>query len=185
MNRVFTRTVPSGTRHPPRRALAAAFAGGLFLAACSGDNAPPPPCPTALPVKDAQHLVRFNGLGRDLTDVLFEAQIVNFALICEYDDDVVEAEMRVRIMASHGPANPERKANFSYFVAIATLDERIVAREEFNLEIPFEGNQRRVVAIEELNPRIPLRQGENGAQYRIYVGLKLSPEELQYNRENR
>ena len=60
-----------------------------------------------------------------------------------------------------------------------------MAREEFNLDIPFEGNQRRVVAIEELNPRIPLRQGENGAQYRIYVGLKLSPEELQYNRANR
>jgi hypothetical protein len=76
-------------------------------------------------------------------------------------------------------------APVKYFVAITTLDQRIVAREEFELTIPFEGNRTRVAVAEELEPRIPLKPGESGADYQIYVGLSLSREELRYNQENR
>ena len=38
--------------------------------------------------------------------------------------------------------------------------------------------------IDQLEPRIPLKPAETGADYRIYVGISLSPEELRYNREN-
>jgi hypothetical protein len=34
-------------------------------------------------------------------------------------------------------------------------------------------------------PRIPLQAEESAADYRIYVGLRLTPDELQYNQENR
>ena len=53
------------------------------------------------------------------------------------------------------------------------------------LAIPFEGNNTRVGVTEEVEPRIPLKRGETGADYRIYVGFSLNPEELQYNLENR
>jgi hypothetical protein len=169
----------------PRRALAAA-ALLLGLAACSAfDRTPPPPCPAVVQVPDAAELVRFNGQGRDLTDVLFEARIAGLALQCDYDDNVVESEMKVAIQAAHGPADLERQARLTYFVAIATRDRKIMAREEFDLVIPFEGNRTRMTAIEEVSPRIPLRAGESGADYVIYVGLALSPEELHYNQENR
>ena len=62
---------------------------------------------------------------------------------------------------------------------------KIVAREEFNLEVPFEGNRTRIVAIEEVSPRIPLQAGQNGDDYVIYIGLALTPDELRYNQENR
>ena len=171
--------------HSPGRKFAGVIAFGLFLAACSGADAPPPPCPGVQPVKDAQNLVRFQGAGRDLTDVIFEANIEVLGLACDYDDNVVESDLRVRVVAVEGPLNKARQARFSYFIAIATLDERIVAREEFDLDVSFEGNLRRVAAMEQLTPRIPLKPGQSALDYRIYVGLVLTPTELQYNRDNR
>ena len=155
------------------------------LAACAGDDEKPPPCPDVVNVTGATNLVRFNENGRDLTDIVFEAQLRNTALICAYEDNVIEADMRVSIEAMRGPANPERMARFAYFVAIATRDREILAREEFPLEIPFPGNQTRIAAIEEISQRIPLKRDEDGNDYVIYVGLALRPGELQYNLENR
>ena len=40
-------------------------------------------------------------------------------------------------------------------------------------------------AVEELVPRIPLKPGQSGADFLIFVGLSLTPGELQYNRANR
>ena len=130
-------------------------------------------------------MVRFRPGGRDLTDVVFEAEIKDAALTCEYDENVIESDMRVSIEALRGPANPERIADFAYFVAIATTDQKIVAREEFALEVPLPGNQTRVAVVEEISQRIPLKAGENGNDYVIYIGFALTPEELQYNLDNR
>ena len=176
---------------PPRRRRRgtgplALLALALVLAGCGfGGRGPPPPCPTAFPVAEARELTRFAGPGRDLTDVLFEARVQDVVLVCGYDDGVIKMDMRVWIVAVDGPANRGRKVRLAYFVAIATLDRKIVAREEFELEIPFEGNRTRVVAIDEVSPRITLRPGQTGADYVIYVGLALTPAELRYNQENR
>ena len=170
---------------PLRRAAILATLACAALAACAGDDEPPPPCPDVVNVTGATSLVRFNDKGRDLTDVIFEARLRDTALICEYDDNVIEADMRVSIEAMRGPANPERLARFAYFVAIATRDREILAREEFPLEIPFPGNQTRIAAIEEISQRIPLKRDETGNDYVIYVGLALRPGELQYNLETR
>ena len=158
----------------------------LALAGCGfGDRGPPPPCPTTFPVAEAGELTRFVGQGRDLTDILFEARLLDVVLTCAYDDGVIEMDMGVRVMAADGPANRGRNIRLSYFVAISTLDRKIVAREEFELEVPFEGNRTRVIAVDEVSPRIPLQPGQTGADYVIYVGLALTPAELQYNQENR
>jgi len=155
------------------------------LGACSTDEGPPPPCPPVALVTGAESLVRFDQGGQDLTDVLFEAAVMDTALRCEYVGDVIEADMRISIEAARGPADAGRLAKFSYFVAIATLDRQILAREEFAMEVPFPGNQTRIAAVEEVSQRIPLRAGENGDDYVIYVGLALTPRELRYNLQNR
>jgi len=136
-------------------------------------------------VPDARRLVKFTGTGRDLTDVLFEAALREADLFCEYDEGVMEGVLQVTFVASRGPADRNRLAPFAYFVAVATDDKRVVAREEFRLAVPFEGNRTRVAVSEELTPRIPIGPGESPLDYRIFVGFSLSPEELRYNRDNR
>ena len=166
------------------RLAAAGLALAVGLAACSKDP-PPPPCPAVVPVADAEQMVRFSGAGHDLTDVVFEARIQNYALACTYDDGVIDSQLMLSVLAVRGPANQEQLARVGYFVAVATRDQKVSAREEFDLDIPFEGNRSRVVAVDEVAPRIPLKAGESGDNYVIYIGLRITPEELQYNRQNR
>ena len=65
-------------------------------------------------------LTRFTGQGHDLTDVIFEARIEDVVLICDYDDGVIEADVRVRVLVVDGPADRERVVELTYFVDIAT-----------------------------------------------------------------
>jgi hypothetical protein len=157
----------------------------LLLAACSGDDEVVPACPDVLLVPDAARLVRFTGPGRDLTDVRFEIALQGAGLSCEYDDEGMEGALQVSFVASRGPADRDRLAPFTYFVAVVTADKQVVTRRQFDLAVPFEGNRSRVAVSEELTPRIPLKAGESVFDYRIFVGLSLTPEELRYNRANR
>ena len=160
--------------------------GGLalaVLAACSSDDIPEP-CPAFVRLPEAARLVEYVGAGRDLTDVSFEATIGQIGLTCEYDDNVVEGELDITFVASEGPANPERVAVLRYFVAIATRDQQILTREEFALQVPFQGNLTRLAVTEQLSPRIPLQPGQSGASYVIYVGFVLNEEQLETNRKN-
>lgn len=169
-----------------RRALPA-LAGAILagaVSACSmfAPPPPPPPCPDVARVEDAARLTRFAGEGRDLTDVAFEAEIGPMQGSCAYDDDEIDIELSIQIVASRGPADENRRADFRYFVAIAKAGQTILAREEFDSYIEFPGNRVRAGIFEELLQRIPIREGESGANYVIYAGFVLTPEELAFNR---
>ena len=167
-----------------RSGILAAVLAASLLAACSSDDEGNFACPQIIRVADASRLVKFDGTGRDLTDVRFEIDLQQPIGACQFDDDVIEITLDVAFTATRGPADRERLAPIRYFVAITTLDQQVVAREEFDLNIPFQGNHTRVSVIDQLEPRIPLKPAETGTEYRIYVGISLSPEELRYNREN-
>jgi len=155
---------------------------GLLLAACSSEDSAPPPCPIVVLVKDADRLTRFEGSGRDLTDVVFETTIRNADVACAYDDNEVEAALRLLFATNRGPANTSRRAEFRYFVAVADREQNILAREEFDLAAEFPGNRTEILQIDEIDPTIPLAEGRNGADYVVYIGLVLSRDEVDYNR---
>lgn len=169
-----------------RRAAAVVLAGlGLWLAGCaSEDTAVEIVCPPARVLTDADRLVRFQG-GSDLTDVDFEARLDQPFIACTFDEDsyTIEADLALRFLLARGPADADREAKFEYFVAITTVQgQRVVAREEFGLIVPFEGNRTQVAVTDEITPRIPLRATQTGAEYLVYVGFKLTPDEMSYNR---
>lgn len=159
------------------------FVGLSLLAGCAGEPETRP-CPRAVVLNDASRQVKFNGPGRDLTDVLFEASIETGRLVCEYDDDVLDVDLQVQVVALRGPANNDRLANIRYFVAVSQTDRTVLARESFDIAIPFPGNRTRVSGLEEIGQVISLPAGLDGGDYLIYVGLELSREELEYNRAN-
>ena len=154
----------------------------IALAGCSSDEDRQIACPRPISVIDASKLTRFAGSGRDLTDVLFEARILSAEIICELDELTVDATMQVRFAASRGPAERQRRVQFEYFVAISNAAREVLLREEFDVDIEFPGNRTEVVALEELTPRIPLSAGERPSDFRVYVGIKLSREEIEFNR---
>lgn len=170
----------------------ALLAPALMLGGCETINSivakpgPPPPCPPVAKVDDAATLTRFAGTGRDLTDIQFEAEIGRVATGCDYDSDKVDMVVQVEFIASRGPADQERKAPFTYFVAVARTDHTILGRESFQSVIEFPGNQTRAVTREpDVELEIPLREGEAGRNYRVYIGFVLTEEELAFNRQQR
>jgi hypothetical protein len=175
-----------------RRIAAALAVSGILslgLVACGGaDNpGPPPPCPRIVTVSDAAHLTRFQGPGRDVKDVQFEAQIGELRSSCVYivepdNKTRIETTLQVQTIASRGPAMAAKSAQFQYFVAIAKIGAGPLARQAFDVEIGLEGNDVRAQSVDELTETIPLLSGENGDNYAIYVGLVLTPEELKFNR---
>lgn len=174
---------PLGRRLAGPGRLLLALAGLALLASCAGEEETRP-CPRAVVLNDASRQVKFNGEGRDLTDVLFEASISTGRLVCEYDDDVLDVDLQVEVVASRGPANSDRLADIRYFVAVSRTDQTVLARESFDIAIPFAGNRTRVSGLEEIGQIIPLPAGQDGGDYVIYVGLELSRDEIEYNRAN-
>lgn len=164
----------------------------FVLAACQqGPAGPPPLCPNIVIVQDASVITQFlPGEGRDLTDVTMEARIADFKGFCDTDieDDrtgIVEIDMQLLLVATRGPAAVTREATVKYFIAIADTDENILAREEFETSVTFEGNRNRVGFAEELVQKIPLRAGQRGDAFSVFVGFVLSDEDLKYNLNKR
>ena len=173
-------------------ALRLAFlAAPLLLGACEtlmaiDLNPPPelpPPCPRAVVGENAGRLTRFNGAGKDPANVVFEAEIADLAGSCIYDGDTIEVDMQIQLVAGRGPAASDDNAKFNYFVAVARTDKTILSRDAFDTSIELQGNQTRNETVEEIEQTIPLAEGETGANLVIIVGIVMTPDELEYNRQ--
>ena len=107
---------------------------------------------------------------------------------CIYENDdgkqAIVYDIQVKFLAQRGPKEHEGLVKFNYFVGIGGPGGQILKREVFDSEIEFKNNATQAITIEEIQPRIPLKQGENGDYYRIYIGFMLDERELAYNRKN-
>jgi len=167
---------------------------GLGLGACAtGDKIPPGPCPKILVVADAAKLTRFKpGPGRDIIDVLHEEEITGFAQACEYNvDDSGAGELTVyiapTIVSTRGPANQTDDADFEYFVAITDANKNILDKSLYPKVLPFVNSIPRVI-WQKPEPHtyvLPLKAGQTGASYLVYLGMQLNRDELDYRRKNR
>jgi hypothetical protein len=163
--------------------LLVAIGAATLLAAC---NRTPPACPRVTILSEGATVTKFReGQGRDLTDVVAQAQIVDAAVECDYDRRGVDVAMQIAIAAARGPADRARMADFDYFVAVADAQRNILAKEVFRVRIAFPETETRTGTIEQIEPRIPLKNRAEGVSYQIVVGFQLSPEELEWNRTNR
>ena len=167
------------------RLIAVAAVAGI-VAACS--SAPAPPCPGVSILGDASEITLFvAGRGQDLTDVAYRASIERVAGGCDYSraGDSVTNTVAARLVATRGPAAQGNEGSFVFFVAVVDKEENILARERFESTFTFDANQRQAAAIEEIEQIIPIRADLRGIDYEILVGFELTPEQLEFNRQER
>lgn len=147
---------------------------------------PKPACPGAVIVHDLSHMTVFQpGSGRDITDVMYEAQLPRIKLGCDYKDNEAVVNTAITITAARGPANRNRSADVRYFVAILDGKNKIIAKREFESHLRFPPNVDRGATTDELVQRIPLKKGEKSAgDHVIVVGFQLSRAELAFNRNH-
>lgn len=184
-------TAPSTGRARRVIGLLAAGAALLLAASCANEkDIASYPCPFVGAVREVSYMTRFAGESQDLSDTLYEAKIdqVLPAVNCVYQDDdgkrAIVYDIKVKFLAQRGPKEHEGLVKFNYFVGIGGPGGQILTRQVFDTEIPFENNATQAITIEEIQPRIPLKEGENGDYYRIYLGFMLTEQELAYNRKN-
>lgn len=180
----------------PARLAAVALLG--LLAGCGSMNAlnpfadksPKPACPRIVVPADAANLTRFRpGPGQDLIDVLFDARLADVKHGCEHDMDkkvgggTLSIELIVSVEGSRGPADTAREAKASYFVSLLDAETKEpIQKRAFPVTMAFPGNfTRATVADNPVSLQVPLEPGKYGRDFLVYVGMQLSPQELEYN----
>lgn len=171
-----------------RRALAAlAFALAGPVAGCGPkDTEFPPVCPGLALVPDGADLVRFNGQGHDVVNLLTRARITAVPAKCETDSPgIMKATLHVVVDVGRGPAATGPQPPLDYFVAVME-GERVRQEHDFTLSPAFAPNvDRTTVAGDDIELLLPIGKKKSAAAYQIYVGFRLTPDELAYNRTHR
>jgi hypothetical protein len=158
-----------------------------------GKSVPPPPCPQIKVLADASNITQFRpGPGRDITDILLEAEITAFSGACEYEGDDglwerVKVELEsIRFDVTRGPASRVRSAKLRYFVKIPHFYPSPIGAAEFDFRVAFPENRNSIeVSDSGIEVDIPLRRGARGADFIIYLGFVLNEEQIERNRQRR
>ncbi len=161
---------------------------GLVLAGCTVfDSGPQLPCPRVVVLSEAAEMVEFRpGPGRDLTDVLYEGEIIGMSATCDYDDDgYVDSDVLLAIRLARGPAAEGNIGRFTYFVAITDPNNKIIAKQVFPVEVEYPGFGPRVVVEEEIRQRIYYAPNPDAGFYRVFIGFQLTQDQLIYLRRSR
>jgi hypothetical protein len=164
----------------------AAAAALTAVSACGIFGKPQlPSCPPVAIVADTAKLVKFRpGPGRDLTDVEFEAELSDFRGQCDYDKKGANIDVTVAFTVSRGPAMQGRQAQFDYFVAIPRYRPAEAGKRIFTVAATFDTPAQRGVLTDEVRLQLSIKP-EEAESYEIYLGLQLSPDELEFNRRHR
>lgn len=148
-------------------------------------------CPDYFILEDAAAITEFrDGPGRDITDVVFKAQIAEMQLGCltDIDKDTDSGKMVIDISpivgAEMGPANTSETAKVPYFVIVTDPNKEILYREELSLNVSFRGNNTQIVILAPpTSVEIPITPTIRNNYYRIYSGFDLTREQVEYNRK--
>ena len=153
---------------------------------------PVPRCPKTQLLKDTDIITAYRlGLGRDITDIRYEAEIKSFEGSCEYIGkkglySEVKLNIKVKFNLIRGPATQSRFIEFSYFVAIPEFYPKPAGQQIFTVKAKFPENRNSInITDEEVEISIPLKKSRKGPEIEIYIGFQLTSEQIENNRKKR
>lgn len=169
-----------------RRLLPAALLALLGLAACTNDpEQQAPQCPKVSLVPDGASLTRYRGTGRDLTDLVLSAKLVDVNGFCrgQRGKPTLLTQARLTMLLRRGPAADGREADIPFGVGVVK-DGQILDVAERSEHVVFPPNTDTVqLTADPVSFTIPTKGEEIGPQFHIYFWLKLTPDELAANRK--
>jgi len=171
---------------PRTPVIAGAMLGLALLGACAPDRTVPP-CPNVRVDTSTANVTQFSaGPGRDVGDIVYQAEIVNYQGSCtqdlEVDEGEAEVEMEVEFAMATGVA-VAGPVSLYYFVAIPQLFPDPAAKQVFEVRRNSRGGAARAERwTESITLTLPVTKARPSAAYDIYVGFQLTDEQLAFNR---
>ncbi|MFO1025051.1 MAG: hypothetical protein U1E70_07710 [Acetobacteraceae bacterium] len=167
-----------------RLALPAAL---LALSGCGpGRNEFAPACPVAQLVPALADLTRFTGNGRDLTDLVVQARIIQVRGECSPgSNDTLNANVAISISVQRGPAMAGRDVDVPVFVAVSRGGD-VLDKQSLPVTVSFPPNVDRVALTSQpITLALPVGDGIAGPSYHVIAGFQLTPDEVEFNRRGR
>ncbi len=166
--------------------LAAALATVTMLAGCGiFDTAEkfPPICPSLALLNDAADITRFKGAGHDITDQVLDGRITAVPAQCKADGkNVVTTTLHLQASLTRGTAATGRDLAVPYIVTV-TDGDKIVDQQDYQLVTTFPPNVSTVnLTGQDIELRFPVTAKKNASAYKVYLGFRLTPAELAFNR---
>jgi hypothetical protein len=152
-----------------------------------------PPCPPVYLLADARHVTEFRPHSpHDLVNMVATGDIVGWKGACGFQpagdgkSAASTVALQVTVKAVRGPANKDRQAHFSYFVAIPAFFPKPQAKAVFDVTVPFPDGIDTVSQTDApVALTIPVKSVADIAHTPIYLGFQTSPSQLRYNRRNK
>ncbi|MBV8393824.1 MAG: hypothetical protein JOY81_11645 [Alphaproteobacteria bacterium] len=140
-------------------------------------------CPVPFAVQDTKTLTRFqNPASRDPRDISFRAEVGDLASSCKMGKNEMVLTLFLKVAVEAGPANPGGTTSVPYFVRVLGQGSGVLQGRDFTADFKLSAKNPRGMSQEELTLRLPFDKPADTANYRIGVGLKPTPEELDYAR---
>ena len=169
----------------PFRQFVAAFLM-LLMSGCAlmGETSSEPDvCPLPTILKTAQELVRFKpGGGQDLSQALFHVKLNTFEGECDIGKKEITLTVGLDFTALRGAAMTKDKAEFAFLISVVDREKKILIRDRTPVITKFEGRDSRIDFVHYFDVIIPQREDYAPPDWRIFIGMELTKEELAYNR---
>ena len=137
-------------------------------------------CPAASVVANAGTLVHFEGEGRDVEDILFEADISAIQTTCEQDDGIYH-EVSFAIMAKRMPGADITAVRLPYFVVLMRDNNLITAKRVYEATIEFAPGSDTAGVKETLVQTFDDLDIARRYDYELLIGFQLTPDQVAFN----
>ena len=144
-------------------------------------------CPERYLLPDATTLTRYRGAGRDLSDLILTARLVDVRGACAGTQGVRSEGVHAHVVmvVSRGPAATSSEADIPYGLGVVRQGQ-ILDEARYVQHVVFPPNVNTVqVAGQEVQMKLPTAKKVSGPDYHLYFWLQLSPEELAENRRRK
>ncbi|MEQ8440476.1 MAG: hypothetical protein RIM33_00970 [Alphaproteobacteria bacterium] len=156
--------------------------GASVLAACSNPEIAVR-CPAIRLPLGTEQVTRFApGAGRDITDVVLQAEVKFLSGECSVGEESIDMTFPVAVRGVRGPADTDGVEQVQVFMAVSTRQREVLARREIPLTLRFVGNRTSIVTADSVSVEIPKTADQDGEDFIVFLGFVLSEEELEYNR---
>lgn len=145
------------------------------------------PCPFVKTLYDAARYVEFKGGQESSSAVGFTGEIQGVSAQCAYkSDEPIRLQMNVLFELGRGPQADGGSKTYRYWVAVTDRNREVLAKQEFELPVDFDGKDRvfksetiKGIVIPRATPTV------SGANFEVLIGFEVTPQMAAFNREGK